>query len=165
MITISELFPLFSTGCKWLDVFRTISPQETVRMEKEYTVHMQWSIYDEYLIDDRRHRSDGPACIMYRVDDGGNVYRDIVVFQQWHKHGLLHRVDGPAVEEILENGNIRWQEWFVDGKKHRTDGPASIDYYEDGEGKINYQEWWENGIVTHWAGHDGIKKPWHQKSI
>ncbi len=37
----------------------------------------------------------------------------------WHKDGVLHREDGPAV--IHPDGS---EEWFVDGMRHRTDGPA-----------------------------------------
>jgi hypothetical protein len=41
--------------------------------------------------------------------------------RQWHvnSNGLLHRTDGPAVEN--PDGK---REWWVDGKRHRIDGPA-----------------------------------------
>ena len=47
--------------------------------------------------------------------------------------GLLHRLDGPAVE--YASGST---EWYADGRPHRLDGPA--DEWQDG-GKT----WWVNG--------------------
>ena len=43
----------------------------------------------------------------------------------WYIHGKLHRIDGPAIERA--NGK---KEWFLNGKRHRTDGPAVE--YSDG---------------------------------
>lgn len=40
---------------------------------------------DEYCIDGKLHREDGPAI----VDSNGN--------EKWYKNGELHRIDGPAV--------------------------------------------------------------------
>ena len=39
--------------------------------------------------------------------------------QRWYQNGLLHRLDGPAVE--YENGTKRW---YQNGEFHRLDGPA-----------------------------------------
>ena len=40
--------------------------------------------------------------------------------KDWHyDKGLLHREDGPAVEDV--NG---YKAWFINGKLHRIDGPA-----------------------------------------
>jgi len=40
----------------------------------------------------------------------------------WYKDDLLHREDGPAIEET--NGD---KFWYIEGKIHRADGPA-IEY-------------------------------------
>ncbi len=48
--------------------------------------------------------------------------RPAVEFQNgdtlWYFYDLLHRLDGPAVEQ---DGN---KFWYKHGKRHRTDGPA-----------------------------------------
>jgi len=51
-----------------------------------------------------------------------------------NKKGLLHRLDGPAVEQ--EDGT---KAWFQNGKLHREDGPAAIHFY-------GTKEWWLNDI-------------------
>jgi hypothetical protein len=59
------------------------------------------------------------------VDDDGSKY--------WHLNDVLHREDGPAVENA--NGS---KYWYLNGKLHRTDGP-SVEY-ADGS-----KEWYLNG--------------------
>jgi len=46
---------------------------------------------------------------------------------------LLHRVDGPAIEET--NGS---KHWFLNGKRHRVDGSA-IEWHD------GTKEWYLNG--------------------
>ena len=75
----------------------------------------------EWYLNDRRHRTDGPAVIHA---DGT---------QAWYENGQRHRTDGPAV--IHADGT---QRWYVNDQLHRTDGPAII--YADGS-----QEWWVDG--------------------
>jgi hypothetical protein len=49
------------------------------------------------------HRDFGPAI---EWEDGSKF---------WHRHGLLHRVDGPA---RIENGNYgHFEEYFINGQK------------------------------------------------
>jgi hypothetical protein len=62
----------------------------------------------------------------------------------WHKNNLLHREDGPAIENT--NGS---QVWYLNGKRHRVGGPA---YYTSGcsltKGTIpatGYREYYVNG--------------------
>lgn len=88
MITIAELFPFYSTGYTWLSVFREITPKEIVRLEKEYTVTTVMTNHTTYKIDEKYHRRDGPAVVMY---DGEHVW-----FELWFRHGKKHRDDGPA---------------------------------------------------------------------
>lgn len=57
-----------------------------------------------------------PSCLT----PGGNKY--------WHKNGMLHREDGPAI--IIADG---YKEWWINDRKHRVDGPAVI--YPDGTEK------------------------------
>lgn len=53
----------------------------------------------------------------------------------WHKHGICHRSDGPAVEFIT--GQI---EYVVNGNWHRQDGPAIINKC----GIVGNNSWWIN---------------------
>ena len=84
-----------------------------------------------------------------QIDQEGNV--------EWRTaEGLLHRIDGPAVEgtdgrkEWWVNGKyhriggpaVEWADgamwWYFDGRPHRTDGPAI-------EGAYAQKEWWIEG--------------------
>lgn len=68
---------------------------------------------------------------LHRV--GGPAVEDINGDKHWYLNGKCHRVDGPAVE--CANGT---KYWYFNGKLHRFDGPA-IEYV--GGGKI----WYLNG--------------------
>jgi len=69
------------------------------------------------------HRNDGlPACIC-------------PIYIAWHKHGVCHRTDGPAVE--YRDGQI---EYVIDGCWHRQDGPAIINKC----GIPGNNSWWIN---------------------
>lgn len=59
-----------------------------------------------------------------------NKYGDTCYYND---KGQLHRLDGPAVEEVG-----RGKFWYVDGKLHRADGPA-IEYADD------RKSWYVNG--------------------
>jgi hypothetical protein len=72
-----------------------------------YTVKVDADGTKLWYVDDKRHRTDGPA--IERAN--GTKF--------WYLNDKLHRTDGPAVE--YANGN---KFWYVDGKLHRTDGPA-----------------------------------------
>ena len=59
------------------------------------------------------------------------VYEDRT---EWYHNGLLHRLNGPAIE--YANGN---KYWYHNGLLHREDGPASE--WNDG-----CKEWYQNGL-------------------
>jgi antitoxin component YwqK of YwqJK toxin-antitoxin module len=71
---------------------------------KEYTVKVFSNGKQEWFLNDKRHREDGPAVIW---PDGR---------QFWYLNGKLHREDGPAY--IGSNGT---QAWYLNGKIHRED--------------------------------------------
>ena len=52
--------------------------------------------------------------------------------KEWYLNGQLHRVDGPAIDDKQQ------KRWYLNGQRHRTDGPAIE--YTDG-----WKEWWVNG--------------------
>ena len=145
MITITELFPRFSTCNKWLSVFREINPGEDVRLEKEYTIHVVTSeIVDEfhhmtekYFIDKKLHKTNGPAVFVY--------YEGDIQWKEWWFDGKRHRTDGPAEIGYYQNGSIQWEVWWVDDKRHRTDGPADVGYYVNGD--IANERWYVNGEI------------------
>jgi len=53
--------------------------------------------------------------------------------KRWLKNGLLHRIDGPAID-FLDG----YKEWWIDGRPHRMDGPA----FENTDGT---KYWYFNG--------------------
>jgi hypothetical protein len=74
-------------------------------------------------------RMDG---VIHRVD-GPAVELD-TGYRAWYQNGVPHRLDGPAIENA--DGS---REWLIDGAHHREDGPALIDaqgrefWYKHGE--------------------------------
>ena len=72
-----------------------------------YTVKVDDTGTKRWYVDNKLHRTDGPAC---EYADGD---------KHWYQNNKLHRTDGPAMERA-DGSKI----WYVDGKCHRTDGPA-----------------------------------------
>ena len=54
--------------------------------------------------------------------------------KEWRQNGLLHRLDGPAIEYADGDNH-----WFQNGKLHRLDGPA-IECADGGK------RWYINGV-------------------
>lgn len=54
-------------------------------------------------------------------DEPAVIYEDGT--REWHKHGIVHREFGPAIESKFSSS------WVRNGGYHRTDGPAII-YHE-----------------------------------
>ena len=73
-----------------------------------------------------------PEGLLHRVDGPAIEYLDGT--KAWWIEGNLHRTDGPAIE--YSDGT---KEWFLEGKLHRTDGPA-IEYLD------GTKAWWVEGI-------------------
>ena len=84
----------------------------------EYTVKVFDNGTQEWQLNGKRHREDGPAYV-----DGN--------YQSWWLNGKLHREDGPAVIDDDQ------QLWYLNGKLHREDGPAVV--------VDDCQEWYLNG--------------------
>lgn len=70
------------------------------------------------------HKENGPAVIYSNGDN------------HWYKHGLLHREDGPAIDDE------KVKAWYFDGERHRLDGPAYLEYRD---GHLIISEWWYRG--------------------
>jgi hypothetical protein len=76
------------------------------------------------------HRDDGPA----RIFVGDGRYRTYF----WYRYGELHRVGGPALDQIFSDGTFR-RSWVYKGLLHREDGPAQ-------EGS-KYKYWYYHGLI------------------
>ena len=73
----------------------------------EYTVKVYSSGDNEWYLNGKWHREDGPAIERANGD------------KYWFLDGKPHREDGPAIEYV-DGG----KEWYIKGKLHREDGPA-----------------------------------------
>jgi hypothetical protein len=73
----------------------------------------------------------------------------------WHIDGILHRDDGPAIE------NAQVHEWWLNGRRHREDGPA-IEYLT----KSKY-EWYLDGQrhrLYHLPAVEGDTLKWYSQN-
>ena len=59
---------------------------------------------EEWRLDGKLHRIDGPAYIHHPGHDDG--------YKAWYLYGELHRTDGPAI--VYSNGEERW---YLNGKE------------------------------------------------
>ncbi len=89
----------------------------------EYRIEEDGPVYTElWLLDEKPHREDGPACILRRTADGA------VGFELWYAHGRLHRDGGPAALHYdFDSGRVTQAHYFRDGALARDDeGPESL---------------------------------------
>jgi antitoxin component YwqK of YwqJK toxin-antitoxin module len=116
---------------------------------------------EEYLIDGKLERLNGPAYISYRQDG-------TILFEKYYVDGKLYRLSGPVVvvydkngkidkeqycDKLSQNssivityyyeGTIRSIAYYENDILHRLNGPAFINY--DTNGKIYSREYFENG--------------------
>ena len=81
----------------------------------------------------------------------------VTVFQnrtEWcNEEGLLHRLDGPAIE--YTSGT---KDWYVNGKLHRLDGPASEWWDGTKEWRVNGKFHRIDGPAIEWSDGD---KEWY----
>jgi len=116
-----------------------------------YTVKVHDNGTKEWYLNDKLHRTDGPAC---EFADGSKY---------WYLNGKCHRTDGPACE--YADGA---KSWYLNDNRHREDGPAIE--YADGtkywflDGKQLTQAQWIEAVkpkVASCAGKvvevDGVK--------
>jgi hypothetical protein len=101
-------------------------PRQPLRRSKPRD-HSVRRVDEEGLVTYRR-LSDG---VLHRED--GPAVEDVDGTREWRRDGLLHREDGPAIER--PDGT---KEWWRDGLVHREDGPAV--QFENGA-----TQWFQNG--------------------
>lgn len=93
-----------------LNIFRTLRTRTT------------WSLDGQKCVEtlDRKGRlhsfGDQPSQVWFRDGEPSQEY--------WHRHGTLHRDDGPAHIDHGSQATVRT--WYRDGKYHRDAGPAQI---------------------------------------
>lgn len=152
-ITISELFPIYSTAIKWYSP----SEKEIIRLEKEYTEiftsEKDNNGYTEvrYICNNHFHRRDGPATIAYIQ---GKLYRNI-----WYLHGKSVKCkiykDDKIYTEWYGICTIDYHDWYKgihciwNLKLHRINGPCYIEYHND---KIINAKWYRDGKPHRWFG-------------
>lgn len=92
---------------------------------------------EEYYINGKVNRINGPAIIRYRNDG-------TIVQEQWFKDGKTHRKNGPAVIEYFGK-KVNCEQYYINGIKHRVDGPAYLEYSISGN-KVYHCEYYLNGV-------------------
>lgn len=102
------------------------------------TTEYRAQAYREYFSDGngKRHRDNGYAWLV--ADKDGNA-----VEEEWHQHGILHRVDGPARTKVEFDGT-HLEQYFQHGKLHREDGPAIIAKHPSSG--FSREEWHKDGL-------------------
>ena len=88
---------------------------------------------EEYYLDGKPHREDGPAKIAY--NQNGNIK-----IKEYYINGKRHREDGPA---LIAYGNINCEVYYINDELHRENGPAWIEY--DANGNISTRVYYLNG--------------------
>lgn len=78
--------------------------------------------FEKQMVNGKLHSLDGPAVVCLKQPR--DVWRTSFLrytpgLSEWYYNGVLHREDGPAIEDL--HGN---KEWYLNGKQHRGDGPA-----------------------------------------
>ena len=91
---------------------------------------------EEWCLNGKCHRIDGPAIVRYRED--GSVEE-----KSWCLNGKYHRIDGPAIIYYRKDGGVEVEKWCLNGNLHRTDSPAVIDYNKNGS--VEIEHWFLNG--------------------
>lgn len=67
-----------------------------------------------------------------------------IKYEAYYINDKLHRIDGPAVNEFLENGFKILEKWVVNGKEHRVNGePSTIKC--DYNGNLFLKKWCVDG--------------------
>lgn len=134
MITIQELFPLYTTACKW----QNLTKSTHVRLIKEYTKivkHGRDGFHTKiWMVDYVINNLDGPAFEEYFDDTSLKV-------QAWYYMGKLHRKNAPAYINYKPD---RIEQWYVNGSLHRKNGPAEVIYFYNTD-IIKTEAFYKNG--------------------
>ena len=62
--------------------------------------------YEDYFLNGKRHRENGPAFIFYYKN--GKIY-----FEHYFLNGKCHRENGPAYIEYYEDGKIDYEDYYL----------------------------------------------------
>jgi len=112
---------------------------------------VQFLTFEEWILNGRRHRVDGPALREWEVLEGHA--EPVLKSEEWYLNGQLHRADGPALQAwYLTNGEsilIR-EMWYLNGRLSRLDGPAYRAWEVVGghgheQGLLTNEGWYLNG--------------------
>jgi len=65
---------------------------------------------EEWWLNGKRHRTDGPAFIGYYKSGK-------LECERWCLNGKIHRIDGPASIDFYESGELYYEEWYLNDKE------------------------------------------------
>ena len=66
--------------------------------------------YEVWYLNDKHHRTDGPAFIGYYKSGK-------LEYEEWYLNDKLHRIDGPAFIDFYESGELGCEAWYLNGKR------------------------------------------------
>jgi hypothetical protein len=124
----------------------------------------------EYLVHDKLHREDGPAQVnnereawyfngnRHRLGASAVRYFDSPNFEEWRKHGKIHRDDGGPAVRIGTS-----YQWWYEGKRFRAGGgptevntKTNLELWHDTDGKLHRDDGpavIQMGDLCHWKKH------------
>ena len=105
----------------------------------------------------RLHREKGPALIIIDKQDFEDAdHPEKAQFEDetkecWFKHGLKHRIGGPAVihkyKDVYKPEHIPYEAWYQNGKLHNDKGAAEIKItFDDNDEVVTEYVYWINGV-------------------
>lgn len=108
-----------------------LSPSIEISEEPErYSGYLDGALYYSYFVNNKLHKEDGPAHIMFNPNHGDEGEGEILT-ESYYNNGKLHREDGPAEIDYHWSGNVEVESYYINGQ-YREDGPAVIEYNRDG---------------------------------
>jgi uncharacterized protein len=67
-------------------------------------------MYEDYYLDDKYHREDGPACQRW-YENGQKKYEEYLL------NGKYHKENGHAYQKWYENGQKEYEYYYLNNKK------------------------------------------------
>jgi len=89
------------------------------------------------------HRKDRPALIVHKAKENDKLLDDCInLKEEYYQYGFNHRENGPAITHRFHSGNLKLQEYRRHNLLHRSDGPARIKYHDNENNSIKLEEFY-----------------------